>query len=238
MCSERKPARRSVCKKFWSPPRVTRVARLSWLARDAASVPCRFEGRAEEGRIPPAWAQKPAKLRQKDRDARWTVKYTKVKPRVDGAPRVDPQRLQLGNQLIRLRRGEGAAVLLARQHGACLVKPQHRHQRVLAGRQPVQGCRRHRDAPRSRNTIAWRRSYRGQRSRQSVVDQAFDRGAGGQDIALAQFTGAGGGFRRGMRRPRRGVALGLPLFPLGQRFLHQLGGVRPARAASAARRAS
>ncbi len=28
----------------------------------------------KEGRIPPAWADKPAKLRQKDRDARWTVK--------------------------------------------------------------------------------------------------------------------------------------------------------------------
>jgi transposase, IS5 family len=43
----------------------------------------------KEGRIPPAWAQKPAKLCQKDRDARWTVKYTKAKPSVDGAPRVD-----------------------------------------------------------------------------------------------------------------------------------------------------
>jgi transposase, IS5 family len=30
----------------------------------------------KEGRIPPAWADKPAKPRQKDRDARWTVKYT------------------------------------------------------------------------------------------------------------------------------------------------------------------
>jgi transposase, IS5 family len=43
----------------------------------------------KEGRIPPAWAQKPAKLRQKDRDARWTVKYTKAKPSEDGMPRVD-----------------------------------------------------------------------------------------------------------------------------------------------------
>ena len=42
-----------------------------------------------EGRIPPQWAAKPAKLRQKDRDARWTVKYTKAKPGEDGAPRVD-----------------------------------------------------------------------------------------------------------------------------------------------------
>ena len=43
----------------------------------------------KEGRIPAAWANKPAKLRQKDRDARWTVKYTKAKPSADGAPRVD-----------------------------------------------------------------------------------------------------------------------------------------------------
>jgi transposase, IS5 family len=43
----------------------------------------------KEGRIPAEWAKKPAKLRQKDRDARWTVKYTKAKPSEDGAPRVD-----------------------------------------------------------------------------------------------------------------------------------------------------
>ena len=41
------------------------------------------------GRIPEAWAAKPAKLAQKDRDARWTVKYTKAKPSADGAKRVD-----------------------------------------------------------------------------------------------------------------------------------------------------
>ena len=43
----------------------------------------------KQGRIPPEWAKKPAKLRQKDRDARWTVKSTKAKPSADGAPRVD-----------------------------------------------------------------------------------------------------------------------------------------------------
>jgi transposase, IS5 family len=43
----------------------------------------------KEGRIPAEWAKRPAKLRQKDRDARWTVKYTKAKPSQDGAPRVD-----------------------------------------------------------------------------------------------------------------------------------------------------
>jgi transposase, IS5 family len=43
----------------------------------------------KQGRIPPAWAGKPAKLRQKDRDARWTVKYTKAKPNEETGPRVD-----------------------------------------------------------------------------------------------------------------------------------------------------
>ena len=43
-----------------------------------------------EGRIPPNWKAKPAKLRHKDRDARWTVKFTKAKPREDGSmPPVD-----------------------------------------------------------------------------------------------------------------------------------------------------
>jgi IS5 family transposase len=42
-----------------------------------------------EGRIPDGWAEKPAKLRQKDRDARWTVKYTKAKPLDNGRRQVD-----------------------------------------------------------------------------------------------------------------------------------------------------
>ena len=41
-----------------------------------------------EGRIPEDWAKKPAKLRQKDRDARWTVKQGKAKPGLDGTPRI------------------------------------------------------------------------------------------------------------------------------------------------------
>jgi IS5 family transposase len=44
----------------------------------------------KEDRIPDAWKDKPAKLRQKDRDARWTVKFTKAKQREDGStPPVD-----------------------------------------------------------------------------------------------------------------------------------------------------
>ena len=44
----------------------------------------------KDGRIPEDWQDKPAKLRQKDRDARWTVKYTKAKPdRAGEMPPVD-----------------------------------------------------------------------------------------------------------------------------------------------------
>lgn len=37
------------------------------------------------GRIPQHWKDKPAKLRHKDQDARWTLKFTKAKPRDDGS---------------------------------------------------------------------------------------------------------------------------------------------------------
>ena len=40
------------------------------------------------GEVPKAWQDKPAKLRQKDRDARWTLKFSKAKPTADGAPQV------------------------------------------------------------------------------------------------------------------------------------------------------
>jgi transposase len=44
----------------------------------------------KDGRIPDNWKSKPAKLRHKDRDARWTVKFTKAKERPDGSkPPVD-----------------------------------------------------------------------------------------------------------------------------------------------------
>ena len=41
------------------------------------------------GRIPQSWKDKPAKLAQKDRDARWTVKFSKAKPAEDGSKRID-----------------------------------------------------------------------------------------------------------------------------------------------------
>ena len=41
------------------------------------------------GRVPESWKEKPAKLAQKDRDARWTVKFSKAKPAEDGSKRID-----------------------------------------------------------------------------------------------------------------------------------------------------
>ena len=41
----------------------------------------------KEGRIPEDWKAKPAKLAHKDRDARWTVKFSKARPKPDGTLR-------------------------------------------------------------------------------------------------------------------------------------------------------
>ena len=41
------------------------------------------------GEVPEEWKNKPARLRQKDRDARWTVKFSKAKPKEDGEPQID-----------------------------------------------------------------------------------------------------------------------------------------------------
>jgi IS5 family transposase len=63
---------------------------------DTSIVACPKQRNTEEekrdikaGRIPEDWKQKPAKLAQKDRDARWTVKWSKAKPAEDGSARVD-----------------------------------------------------------------------------------------------------------------------------------------------------
>jgi IS5 family transposase len=41
----------------------------------------------KQGKIPERWKEKPAKIRQKDRDARWTVKYSKAKASEGADPR-------------------------------------------------------------------------------------------------------------------------------------------------------
>src|SRR5262245_21923570 len=71
--------RYSMAKRLKSRPRRSPSSGRSWSR--ASQTP---------GRIPPDWKAKPAKLRHKDRDARWTVKFSKAKPRADGSmPPVD-----------------------------------------------------------------------------------------------------------------------------------------------------
>ncbi|AIT79059.1 IS5 family transposase [Novosphingobium pentaromativorans] len=41
----------------------------------------------KEGRVPEAWQARPARLRQKDRDARWSVKYSKAKVKEGADPK-------------------------------------------------------------------------------------------------------------------------------------------------------
>ena len=55
---------------------------LRWSPRQRNTAAEKAEIKA--GRIPAEWKSKPAKLRHKDRDARWTVKFTKAKPDQDG----------------------------------------------------------------------------------------------------------------------------------------------------------
>jgi hypothetical protein len=40
----------------------------------------------KQGKITERWKEKPAKIRQKDRDARWSLKYTKAKVNEDADP--------------------------------------------------------------------------------------------------------------------------------------------------------
>lgn len=61
---------------------------------DATVVPAPKQRNTEEekaaikdGRIPDSWKGKPAKIRQKDRDARWSVKYTKAKVKQGADPK-------------------------------------------------------------------------------------------------------------------------------------------------------
>ncbi|RME68574.1 MAG: IS5 family transposase [Alphaproteobacteria bacterium] len=61
---------------------------------DATIVPAPKQRNSEEekaairdGRIPDAWKARPARARQKDRDARWTVKYSKAKVKDGADPR-------------------------------------------------------------------------------------------------------------------------------------------------------
>ncbi len=63
----------------------------------------------KEGCVPKDWKALPGKLRQKDRDARWTVKFCKAKERPDGTkPPLDIATPTFGYQnLIAIGRGIG-----------------------------------------------------------------------------------------------------------------------------------
>ena len=76
---------------------LTRRAFSRWAARSStprlwprpSSATPRTRRRTSRKAAFPRLESKPAKLRQKDRDARWTVKYSKAKPRADGKKQID-----------------------------------------------------------------------------------------------------------------------------------------------------
>ena len=61
----------------------------AWWQHRGSATPMTRKREIKAGRVPKAWRKKPAKLRQKDRDARWTVKFSKAKPGADGKTQRD-----------------------------------------------------------------------------------------------------------------------------------------------------
>ena len=93
---EGKPAIEVLFARFDAALRAAGFLAMGGQIIDASIVACPKQRNTEEekreikaGRIPEAWTDKPAKLAQKDRDARWTVKWSKAKPAEDGSARVD-----------------------------------------------------------------------------------------------------------------------------------------------------
>ena len=93
---EGKPAIEVLFARFDAALRAAGFLAMGGQIIDASIVACPKQRNTEEekreikaGRIPEAWKDKPAKLAQKDRDARWTVKWSKAKPAEDGSARVD-----------------------------------------------------------------------------------------------------------------------------------------------------
>src|SRR5215218_3111980 len=94
---EGRPAIEALVARFDASLRAAGYIAMSGQIVDATLVAApRQRNTAEEkaeikaGRVPADWRAKPAKLHHKDRDARWTVKFTKAKPPQDGTfPAVD-----------------------------------------------------------------------------------------------------------------------------------------------------
>jgi transposase, IS5 family len=93
---EGKPAIEALFARFDAALREAGFLAMSGQIIDASIVACPKQRNTDaekqaikEGRIPEGWSDKPKKLAQKDRDARWTVKWSKAKPAEDGSRRVD-----------------------------------------------------------------------------------------------------------------------------------------------------
>jgi IS5 family transposase len=75
------------------PAAIWRWAGRSWMRRSwqhrSSATPRPRRLRSAPARSPRGWTEKPAKLRQKNRDACWTVKFSKARPREDGVLRID-----------------------------------------------------------------------------------------------------------------------------------------------------
>ena len=95
--SDRVPDARTIFERFDAALRASGYIAMSGQIIDASLIAAPKQRNNDdekkairEGRIPDEWKDKPAKLRQKDRDARWTVKFSKAKERPDGTkPPVD-----------------------------------------------------------------------------------------------------------------------------------------------------
>ena len=75
-----------------APPTTNRIGfanRNLWSSPPKQRITDGEKAAIRAGRGPEGWMNKPAKLAQKDRDARWTVKFFKAKPSEDGSPRID-----------------------------------------------------------------------------------------------------------------------------------------------------
>ena len=92
-----KPAIEALFARFDASLRASGYIAMSGQIVDATLVAAPHQRNTDEekaeikaGRIPAEWQARPAKLRHKDRDARWTVKFTKAKPDAAGVvPRTD-----------------------------------------------------------------------------------------------------------------------------------------------------
>ena len=71
--------RRGAARRPATSPWAGRSSTPRWSPRPSSATPRTRRTRSRQGRIPEDWKAKPAKLRQKDRDARWTVKFSKAK---------------------------------------------------------------------------------------------------------------------------------------------------------------